>query len=640
MKLSFHVVVLFWLFQFLICISANRMHRFRPIAFNKRPNLSFSQQHSEADRRQAPKLFRTIRFWKDVLHIFFSYKLHQARLRLRNIFLRVINREGKGELDAERDRRDWHNLHEKNSKRLLKICLSLRGFYLKTGQFLATRHDFMPIEYTSVLATLQDNVPSMCEDEVRLIIERELQLLQDRGHLLTGNFTNLAETSLIDFYFESLDLAKPVGSASIAQVHRGNLKTRYLDNSPAKLCGKSSNETIDVAVKVQNSEAFVLMMQDLSNLRWLARWLRNSGELNFDVYSAVQELSQQVHYEFDFQREAQHLSYFGQLFQRRKKKFRSLVINVPTPILSTQKLLVMSFLPGKSLIEFAQRDAGSGRGNVDTPLWMQKQFFQGLLYSLGDVWATMMFTVRPASNLHPPSPYSKLRSLTNKYRVSPIWHSNADEAEKIALDEEMQDPTEDGDDMEAGVFHADPHPGNIFLHLPANTRDRTFPAWFSGTAVASIGILDWGQVKRLHPHRLKLLAKLFVVIKRYHQQRRQFAVSSLALVDSETALVQAFLNLGIVVAKPEDHASVVKIALTVFDTMQSAESQVANPFAPGSPIRANPVHHLPSDLFFVMRTIQILRGLVFALDKKYKGLGNWSLAEQWAPFAESYLNRS
>jgi len=38
----------------------------------------------------------------------------------------------------------WDNLHELNSNRMMDLCLSMRGFYLKTGQFLGTRHDFMP----------------------------------------------------------------------------------------------------------------------------------------------------------------------------------------------------------------------------------------------------------------------------------------------------------------------------------------------------------------------------------------------------------------------------------------------------------------------------------------------------------------
>jgi predicted unusual protein kinase regulating ubiquinone biosynthesis (AarF/ABC1/UbiB family) len=38
----------------------------------------------------------------------------------------------------------WDEVHALNSDRLLDLCLDLRGFYLKSGQFLGTRSDFMP----------------------------------------------------------------------------------------------------------------------------------------------------------------------------------------------------------------------------------------------------------------------------------------------------------------------------------------------------------------------------------------------------------------------------------------------------------------------------------------------------------------
>ena len=40
---------------------------------------------------------------------------------------------------------DYNQTHEINSRRMINLCLSMRGFCLKTGQFLGTRHDFMPI---------------------------------------------------------------------------------------------------------------------------------------------------------------------------------------------------------------------------------------------------------------------------------------------------------------------------------------------------------------------------------------------------------------------------------------------------------------------------------------------------------------
>ena len=42
----------------------------------------------------------------------------------------------------------YRSIHEINSRRMMNLCLGLRGFYLKTGQFLGTRHDFMPKQFT------------------------------------------------------------------------------------------------------------------------------------------------------------------------------------------------------------------------------------------------------------------------------------------------------------------------------------------------------------------------------------------------------------------------------------------------------------------------------------------------------------
>ena len=93
-------------------------------------------------------------------------------------------------------------IHEKNSRRMINLCLSLRGFYLKTGQFLGTRHDFMPAMYTTKLSKLHDDVPPLSGKEIKKIIEKELN-------------------GTIEEYFTSLTLEKPIGAASIAQVHAG-----------------------------------------------------------------------------------------------------------------------------------------------------------------------------------------------------------------------------------------------------------------------------------------------------------------------------------------------------------------------------------------------------------------------------------
>ena len=95
------------------------------------------------------KPLRDICFWGRALHIYSSYKIHQMRANVGNSFQLYSDYD-----DLEHLRRknlsdfQWNTLHELNSKRMINLCLGLRGFYLKTGQFLGTRHDFMPKHYT------------------------------------------------------------------------------------------------------------------------------------------------------------------------------------------------------------------------------------------------------------------------------------------------------------------------------------------------------------------------------------------------------------------------------------------------------------------------------------------------------------
>jgi hypothetical protein len=44
--------------------------------------------------------------------------------------------------------------------------MGLRGFYLKSGQFLGTRHDFMPPNYTTKLCKLYDDIPPIGKDKL------------------------------------------------------------------------------------------------------------------------------------------------------------------------------------------------------------------------------------------------------------------------------------------------------------------------------------------------------------------------------------------------------------------------------------------------------------------------------------------
>lgn len=165
-------------------------HILAPIDEIKKLDNTFNPQTSKELRDS--RHYRAIVFWSRAVEIYMSYKSFQTRASIEALFA-----QNKTLMDSK-----WQNIHEVNSDRMLRLCLDLKGFYLKTGQFLATRHDFMPSQYTSKLCQLHDNVPPLPEDEIKRILESGLG-------------------SPVEQYFSSINLASPIGSASVAQVHCG-----------------------------------------------------------------------------------------------------------------------------------------------------------------------------------------------------------------------------------------------------------------------------------------------------------------------------------------------------------------------------------------------------------------------------------
>src|ERR1700737_2925994 len=66
---------------------------------------------------------------------------------------------------------------ERNRRRAIRIrtaALDMGGVLVKVGQFLSTRVDLLPSEYIEELALLQDEVPGVPYEHIRLILEEEL----------------------------------------------------------------------------------------------------------------------------------------------------------------------------------------------------------------------------------------------------------------------------------------------------------------------------------------------------------------------------------------------------------------------------------------------------------------------------------
>ncbi|KAI4343655.1 hypothetical protein L6164_010977 [Bauhinia variegata] len=154
--------------------------------------------------------------------------------------------------------------------------------------------------------------------------------------------------------------------------------------------------------------------------------------------------------------------------------------------------------------------------------------------------------------------------------------------------------------LKSGFFHADPHPGNILI--------------CKGSEVA---LLDYGQVKDL-PEQLRL----------------GYASLVLAIADSDpTRASESYRELGIdTLSKCEnEQQEMLRLAETMFDTKLPPGVVMLQPFSEGSSIKKIAVKAFPEELFSVLRTVHLLRGLSV-------GLGiNYSCAEQWRTIAEEAL---
>ncbi len=121
-------------------------------------------------------------------------------------------------------------------ERLRKSLEELGPVFIKFGQMLSTRRDLLPPDIAEELAHLQDKVPPFGEDEAIGIIERAL------GQSVSELFAT----------FE----AKPMASASVAQVHAATLNTGE-----------------QVVVKVVRPDIEPVIRQDLALLYTLAKLL-------------------------------------------------------------------------------------------------------------------------------------------------------------------------------------------------------------------------------------------------------------------------------------------------------------------------------------------------------------------------------
>ena len=195
----------------------------------------------------------------------------------------------------------------RQAKRLRAALEELGPTFAKLGQILSTRPDLVPPEFIEELATLQDNVPPLSEEQVVRVMEQELGVPWED-------------------VFETID-AQPLAAGTIAQVHRATLA----DHTKA-------------VIKVQRPDAKEQIEQDLALLEVFAEKVAERPGLKsvVDMQAVFEHLSDSLHRELDFRREAGNIDRMGLVI----KDFTRLRVPVVHRDYSTSRLLVMQDIGG------------------------------------------------------------------------------------------------------------------------------------------------------------------------------------------------------------------------------------------------------------------------------------------------------
>ncbi len=209
--------------------------------------------------------------------------------------------------------RKWEIVHGLTPEKLRFILEDLGPTYVKLGQVMSMRPDFLPPEYCDEFTKLQTNVTPLPFDVIKDILEQEYN----------QKWSNI---------FLSID-EEVLGSASIAQVHRAILKN-----------GER------VVIKVQRPGIYEVMSKDIVLLRRAASLLKVLSDSRdvVDFNMILNEMWSLAKQEMDFLMEADHIDEFRHL--------NSDIEYVSCPQvyrqLTTQHILVMEFIEGIRLDDF------------------------------------------------------------------------------------------------------------------------------------------------------------------------------------------------------------------------------------------------------------------------------------------------
>ena len=389
-----------------------------------------------------------------------------------------------------------------HARRFRAMAIELGGVLIKLGQFFASRVDMLPKEIIDELSGLQDEVPPESFDDIRAMLERELN--RPIGEI-----------------FSSINPV-PTAAASLGQVHHVVL-----------------NSGERAIVKVQRPGIETLVAVDLQALRTAAGWVKRYGPIRrrVDVDALVDEFSRTLYQELDYLAEGRNIERFAADF----KDWESIRIPQLHWELTTRRVLVMEDI---GAIKVSDVHAYQAQGVLASEVAL----------ALYDFYLQQVFI--------------------------------------------------------NGFFHADPHPGNMFVE-PLEDGDFT------------INVVDFGMVGTLSTQTRTQLREMFLGIATRDAPR----------------VVRAIDNAGWLLPwanRSEIERAATKIfarywGISLSDIQNLDVEEMRGFMSEFRSLIYQMPFQIPSDLLFLGRALGILSGLAMQID------ANFNIFEAAAPFAQKLL---
>jgi aarF domain-containing kinase len=577
-----------------------------------------------------------------------------------NITTNEENNDHHEEYKNEAQKVIYNKLHNRNAPKILSIMIDLGSLYIKLGQVLSVTALPVPSQYREKFRLLQSSVPGHSEFEtvIKPTLEREF------GRPIEEIFESIEEIPCG---------AASIGQAHRAKLLLPQQSTDDdIDtDSVASSNSNNSGTTIrDVVIKVQYPDAKWQVPADVQCVGDFLQMCVYFGVVDESSSKlSYEEFSRQFLAELDYKMERQNLQEVYESSLDKDAPYIKRGVEIPKvfPELCTSQVITMSYLPGpkfeeearkqleslgintsrgvrsiireeskneeesdfpirrssnKSLVGSFSSSSSSKTASASNNSWMMK-FAENMGTFVGT--DNILSLIRLARKALLWSTAVAVRGIqivsnTSTMIVSPAWLEWAKNHENAASQAEMLEWTNDAIDalfdihgyqiFNQGLFNADAHPGNILI-IQNDVDDNNNNNKKRNTN-RKLGLIDYGQCKRLNLDERRRVAKLIV---------------SVADDESDEQIASNFRDLGII-TKNDSTRFLSSFARLMFGKFRN---EYLKRDWHKSLHEEDQVVYFPNELSMVYRASLLLRGLAMSFQI------NVSVGEKWRQHAQTTL---